>query len=43
MKDIFLVLEAEQTDMRRLLQMGEKARMTEEHIVLLLYNLVCGI
>ena len=36
-------MEYEQTDLRKLLRLGKKARLTEDHVTLIIYNLLCSL
>ena len=42
LKNIFIVMEHEQSDLRQLLKLGGQSKLTEEHVKLILYNLLCA-
>jgi mitogen-activated protein kinase 1/3 len=41
-KNIFIVMEHEQSDLRQLLKLGLSSKLTEDHVKLILYNLLCA-
>ena len=42
LQNIFVIMEYEQSDLRQLLKLGLSSKLTEEHVKLILYNLLCA-
>jgi len=42
LQNIFLIMEYEQSDLRQLLKLGLSSKLSEEHVKLILYNLLCA-
>jgi len=42
LESVFLVMEHEQTDLRKLIRLGSDSKLSEEHVKLILYNLLCA-
>lgn len=42
LNNIFIVMEHEQSDLRQLLKLGLQSKLTEDHVKLILYNLLCA-
>ena len=43
LKHVFLVMEHEESDLRKVIKMGSKSSLTESHVKLILYNLLCAL
>ena len=43
LRDIFLIMQYEVSDLRKLLGLGVTSSLEEEHILLIMYNLLCAI
>jgi len=43
LRSVFLIMEHEQTDLRKLLRLGKESKLSEDHVVLIFYNLLCAI
>jgi mitogen-activated protein kinase 1/3 len=39
---LFVVMEYEQTDLRKLIRLGRESMITDEHVKLIMYNLLCA-
>jgi serine/threonine protein kinase len=42
-KNIFIVMEHAETDLKALIQMGPNSGFTEEHLKIILYNTLCAL
>jgi len=42
-RKIFIVMEYESSDLRKLLSIGKKCRLEESHVILIMYNLLCAL
>jgi serine/threonine protein kinase len=43
LQHVFLVMEHEESDLRKVIKMGSQSSLTESHVKLILYNMLCAL